>query len=170
LIEREHQKLSIVTQCKLLKINRSTLYYEQKPARPDDATILERITNIYEETPFFGYRRLHVELAKEGYKHNLKRTRRLKKMTGLKTIYPSKKTTIANQAHKKYPYLLKGLQIDHPNQVWQVDITYIKLRHGFAYLTCLIDVFSRKIMGCEVSPFLDAKPCFQALEMALKLA
>ena len=170
MIERDHKQLSVVAQCNLLKTNRSTIYYEQKLVDSNDATIIEQITKIYEKLPFYGYRRLHVELAKEGYKHNLKKTRRLKQVSGLKTIYPSKKTTIANQAHKKYPYLLKGKQIGRPNQVWQVDITYVKIRYGFVYLTCLIDVFSRKLMGWALSPFLDTGPCLEAMKMALKVA
>ena len=89
-------------------------------------------------------------------------------LAGLKAVYPGKKTTIRNLEHKVFPYLLRGLKIERPDQVWQVDITYIKMRNGFVYLVCLIDVFSRKIMGWALSTFLDTASCLEALNNALK--
>ncbi len=130
--------------CELLCVARSTVYYKPKLAQNDDIVILNEICDIYQ---IYGYRRILVELRKNSFEVNHKRLQRLLTITGIKAIYPAKKTTIRDQQHKIYPYLLRELKIDHPNQAWQIDITYIKIRHGFVYLACLIDVFSRKIMG-----------------------
>ena len=170
LIERGSYKLSLSKQCELLDINRSRIYYEQKPADEQDIEIMNEIRIIYQECPFYGYRRMHAILRSKGYSHNRKKTQRLMQLTGLQALYPKKRTTVVNPHHKKYPYLLKGLAINRVNQVWQVDITYIKLRHGFGYLVCLIDIFSRRIMGWEFSPFPDKHLCLDALMGALKLA
>ena len=123
---------------------------------------MNEIREIYQETLFYGYRRVHAVLDIKGYAHNRKKTQRLMGLTGLQAIYPRKRTTINNPEHVKYPYLLKGLEIKSVNQVWAVDITYIKLRHGFGYLVCLIDIFSRRIMGWAFSPFLDTQLCLDA--------
>jgi putative transposase len=169
MIEREHSKISVIRQCKILTVNRSSIYYKAKPIDPKDAVLTTRINQIYENCPFYGYRRINAQLARENLVHNIKRTRRLMKTTGLKGICPKPQTTLVNKAHKKYPYLLKDVKITRPNQVWQVDITYIKLAGGFVYLTCLVDIFSRKIMGWALSPFLDTATSLEALEKALKI-
>lgn len=122
---------------------------------------------IYQQWPFYGYRRILVELRKKGIFINHKRLQRLLASAGIKALYPGKKTTVKNPEHKVFPYLLRELTIDRPNQVCQVDITYIKMRHGFVYLICLIDVFSRKIVGWELSTFLDTAACLNALQKAL---
>ena len=128
---------------------------------------MNEIRDIYERHPYYGYRKIHNVLGRRGFKLNIKKVRRLMNLTGLKAVAPyKKKTSILNKNHKVYPYLLKGLKINHPNQVWKTDITYIKIKSGFIYLVCIIDVFSRKIMGWKISPFLDTQPCIEALEMA----
>jgi putative transposase len=129
---------------------------------------MNEIRDIYQQRPFYGYRRILVELRKTGSLINHKRLQRLLASAGIKAIFPGKKTMVRNPEHKVFPYLLRGLNIDRPNQVWQVDITYIKMRHGFVYLVCLIDVFSRKIMGWELSTFLDTASCLEALHKTLK--
>lgn len=129
---------------------------------------MNEIREIYQQWPFYGYRRMLVELRKMGSLINHKRLQRLLVCAGIKAIYPGKKTTVRNPEHKVFPYLLRGLHIEQPNQVWQVDITYIKMRYGFVYLVCFIDVFSRKIMGWELSTFLDTASCLEALHKALK--
>lgn len=129
---------------------------------------MNEIREIYQKWPFYGYRRILVELRKAGFLINHKRLQRLLVGTGIKAIYPRRKTTIKNPEHKVFPYLLRGLKIERPNQAWQVDITYIKMRYGFVYLVCLIDVFSRKIMGWELSTFLDTASCLEALHKAMK--
>lgn len=165
----EHNgKLSINRQCELLKLNRSSLYYKPKPNDDRDMIIMNEIRNEYERHPFYGYRKIHRALIEKNFIINIKKTQRLMSLTGLCAVAPYKKTSIPNKEHKVYPYLLKHLIIDHPNQVWKTDITYIKIRGGFIYLVCIIDVFSRKIMGLALSPYLDTEVCLAALEMALK--
>jgi putative transposase len=109
-----------------------------------------------------------IELRSKGFVVNHKKVQRLMQVSGRKAIYPQKKTTIRNPQHKVFKYLLRGLKIERPNQVWEVDITYIKVKNGFVYLTCLIDVFSRKIMGWSLSTFLDTASCLEALNNALQ--
>lgn len=152
----------------MLGVVRSTIYYQPKKVQNDDGIITNEIRDIYQEWAFYGYRRIQIELAKRGFFLNHKKVQRLLAGTGIRAIYPGKKTTIRNPDHAVYRYLLKHLDIERPNQVWQVDITYIKMQHGFVYLVALIDVFSRKIMGWSLSPFLDTDSCLKALEMALK--
>jgi len=153
--------------CELLNVPRSTVYYHPKPTGNDDAVILNEVRDI-QESPFYGYRRILVELRKRGFEINHKRLQGLLAREGIQAVYPKKKTTIRNLQHKIHPYLLRGLCINRPNQVWAVDITYIKIRNGFVYLICLIDVFSRRIMGWSLSTFLDTQPCLDALASALK--
>lgn len=168
MIEHGSKLLSVKKKCELLNVARSVMYYQQKPSTNDDPTIMNEIREIYQETPFYGYRRIAVGLRKNGFVVNHKRVQNLMTLAGIKAIYPGKKTTIRNPEHKVFPYLLRGLKIERPNQVWQVDITYIRIRYGFVYLVCLIDVFSRKIMGWVLSTFLDTASCLEALNNALK--
>ena len=126
------------------------------------------IKKIYEPHIFYGYRKIHDKLLRMGTKCNIKKVRRLMMELGIKGVCPHKNTSIKNQAHKTYPYLLKGLIINRRNQVWKTDITYIKIRHGFIYLICIIDVFSRRVMGWSVSTSLNTKHCLEAYEMACK--
>lgn len=168
MVEHSGKSLDIKKKCELLNVARSTLYYQQKPVINNDQEIMNEIREIYQESPFYGYRRIAVGLRQKGFVVNHKRVQNLMALAGIKAIYPGKKTTIRNMEHKVFPYLLRGLKIDRPNQVWQVDITYIKIRSGFVYLVCLIDVFSRKIMGWSLSTFLDTASCLEALNNALK--
>jgi len=156
--------------CELLGFTKSTLYYKPQTVNNDDIDIMQEISEIYAKNQSYGYRKMEIELRKNGRIINHKKVRRLYEATGLKTQYPKKITTINNPEHRVYPYLLKGMTIDRPNQVWQVDITYIKIRTGFVYLICLIDVFSRRIMGWILSTSLETQPCLDALINALKIA
>jgi putative transposase len=167
MIEHNDLTLNVKRKCELLNIPRSTNYY--KPAQKDDdrVMLMNEIREIYQGSPFFGYRKILVELRRKGYLINHKRLQKLLKLAGIQAIYPKKKTTIMNKNHKIYPYLLKGLKIEKPNQVWQVDITYIKIKQGFVYLVCLIDIFSRRIMGWALSIFLDTNLCLEALGNAI---
>ena len=151
-----------------MNVVRSAVYYKPKPIQNDDAIVMNEVREIYQQRPFYGYRRILVELRKLGFCINHKRLQRLLFCAGIKAIYPGKKTTVRNYDHKVFPYLLRGLKIERPGQVYQVDITYIKIRHGFVYLVCLIDVFSRKIMGWALSTLLDTASCLEALYQALK--
>lgn len=153
--------------CELLSVARSSMYYKKSQENTDDVIIMNEIDNIYQEIPIYGYRRITVELRYRGFVVNHKKVQRLMQQIGRKAIYPKKKTTRRNPDHKVFPYLLRGLKIDKPNQVWQVDITYIYVNGGFIYLVCLIDVFSRKIMGWALSIFLETMSCLEALNNAL---
>jgi putative transposase len=144
------------------------MYYKKRPLESDDAIVMNEIQGIYQEVPVYGYRRMTIELRARGFFVNHKKAHRLMQAAGRRAIYPAKKTTVRNPEHKVFKYLLRGLKIDRPNQVWQVDITYIKVGNGFVYLTCLIDVFSRKVMGWALSIFLDTASCLEALNNALK--
>jgi len=128
---------------------------------------MNEIREIYTEKPFYGYRKIRADLTRKGHVINRKKVQRLMRAMALKSVCPKKNTTVRNKAHAVYPYLIRNLDIVHPNQVWQVDITYIKIRAGFIYLVCLIDVYSRKIMGWHISTFLDTGSCIRALEIAL---
>lgn len=157
-------------QCKLLTVNRSQLYYACKQNNENDITIMNELRKIYVKRPFYGYRRMHAVLENQGYSISRKKVQRLMGLAELKAVHPKKKTTTRNPAHKTYPYLLKNVTIDKPNIAWEVDITYIKVKTGFVYLVGIIDVFSRKIMGWNVSAFLETKSCLDAYDKAVKLA
>ena len=143
------------------------MYYKPKQGTNQNAVIMNEIQTEYEKHPFYGYRKIHQALVAKNFKLNIKKTQRLMALTGLRAVAPYKKTSVPNKAHKVFKYLLKGLRIYRPHQVWKTDITYIKIKGGFIYLVCLIDVFSRKIMGWALSPYLDTDVCFEAFEMAL---
>lgn len=164
------KNVALNRKCELLGIIRSSIYYRPKPAVNNDVVIMNEVHDIYQRHSFCGYRRMLVALRKRGFVVNHKRLQRLLCLAGIKAIYPGKKTTIKNPDHKVFPCILKGLKIERPNQVWQVDITYIKIRHGFVYLICLVDVFTRKIMVWALSIFLDTESCLEALDCALQHA
>ena len=151
-------------------VSRGSMYYKPKKQMNSDIVIMNEIRDIYQETPTYGYRRMTVALRERGFVVNHKKVFSLQKKACIQAIYPPKRTTIRNQAHKVFPYLLRGLSIDRPNQVWQVDITYIKIKSGFVYLVALIDIFSRKIMGWTLSISLDTQSCLTALDHALLIA
>ncbi len=171
MVEHDEAIVDIKRKCELLKVARSTIYYKPREIERienDDVNVMNEIEDIYLSMPYYGYRRMTVELRSRGFVVNHKKVRHLLKMMGRKAIYPTKKTTLRNPDHKVFKYLLRDLKIERPNQVWQIDITYIRVGNGFVYLICLIDVFSRKIMGWALSIFLDTPPCLEALESALK--
>jgi len=170
MVEHINTGLSVRRQCVLLGVNRSNVYYENKAIAKEDVDIMNKMLNIFQERPFYGYRRMHASLQNNKYDINHKKVQRLMKIAGIKALYPKKNLSIKTQAHKIYPYLLRDLKIERPNQVWQTDITYIKIRRGFVYLVCIIDAFSRKITGWHMSPFLDTEMCMKALTKALAIA
>lgn len=163
MIDKEHKLLSVRTQCCLLDLNRSSLYYQQTPLS-EGTEIGNRMGEIFEVTPQYGYRRIHAQLIREGVTVNRKKVQRLMKELGLKAIYPKPKTTLRGSQTKSYPYLLSELKIERPHQAWQVDITYLRLPGGFVYLTALIDVYSRVVVGWRLSNSLSKEACLEALE------
>ena len=159
--------LSIRRQCELLGLNRASYYYEPATETPLNLTLMALIDKEYTEHPFYGRRRMTLYLRQQGYMVNPKRTRRLMEQMGLEAIYPKPRTTLVNSAHRIYPYLLRGLAITRPNQVWSMDITYIPMLDGFMYLTAVIDWYSRYVLAWRLSNTLDMAFCIDALEEAL---
>ncbi|RZD17892.1 MAG: IS3 family transposase [Candidatus Acididesulfobacter diazotrophicus] len=160
--------LSITRQCQLLKLNRTTIYYEHAE-RFLDQIILNRLDEIYTEFPYYGYRRMYHTLIQEGKDTNPKQILNYMKILGIKALYPAKKknTSIPDANHEKYPYLLKGLKVTKPNQVWASDITYIRLNHGFVYLCAIIDLYTRSILSWSLSPIMDERLTVNVLNNAI---
>jgi putative transposase len=167
LVDRGLDGISIRRQCELLGLNRSNLYYESAAQTERQRTLLHRVDEIYTRCPFYGSRRIREELRKEGYEVNRKLVQSLMKDLGLVAIYPGPNLSKARHEHKKYPYLLRGVVIERPNQVWSADVTYIRMRQGFLYLVAVIDWFSRYVLSWNLSNCLDADFCVAALEDAL---
>lgn len=163
-VVKSHPGLSLNQQCKLLEIHRSGLYYKPKGESPLNLKLMKEIDRQFLEHPYYGVERMTDYLNLDlGYRVNVKRTRRLYKLMGLQTIYVKPKTTIRDKTSYIYPYLLKNLKIDHPNQVWQTDITYIPMFRGFMYMAAIIDVHSRKILNWSVSNSMSAEWCTELL-------
>jgi len=167
MIEMNHPDLSIRRQCELVGLNRSTFYYLPATESEDNLLLMRLLDEQYMRTPFYGWPRMTAYLRRQGYQVNHKRVQRLLGTMGLQAIYPKPRTTIAAPGHKVYPYLLRGLDITHPNQVWSSDITYIPIAHGFMYLVAIIDWFSRYVLAWQLSNTLDGDFCLQALHQAL---
>jgi putative transposase len=167
LIEWNCHKLSLSTQCELLSISKGALYYEPVTMDPFSIVVMSFIDRQHIQTPFFGSRKMVVELRKSGYIVNRKRVQRLMRKMGISAIYPKRSLSQRNKAHKIYPYLLKDVKIDTPNFVWSTDITYIQLREGFLYLVAIIDWYSRYVLSWRLSNTLDVSFCLEALEEAL---
>ena len=138
-VEFDHSSLSVREQCKLLKINRSSLYYEVQSESIENLKLMSMLDKLSLKFPFAGSRMLRDLLYQEGHIYNRKRIQRLRRLMGIEAIYPKKNLSSANSAHKKFPYLLKNLEITHPNHVWGADITYIPMAYGFLYLFAIID-------------------------------
>ena len=167
MIDPAHQNLSISRQCHLLNINRSTYYYKKRPIKPIDLKLMELIDKQYLKTPTWGSRSMRNHLRRLCYKVNRKRVQRLMRLMGLEAIYPKRKTSRPHPDHKVYPYLLRNMKIDRPNQAWAADITYIPMSRGFMYLVAVMDWHSRKVLSWRLSNTLDADFCVEALEGAI---
>jgi len=167
MIEHHSKDLSVRQQCQLLCLNRSTLYYHPSHFR-DDTELANEIHELWLEMPFYGYRRLTAELRRQNQSINGKRVLRLMREMNIQALYPRPHTTVRALGHKIYPYLLKDLSIDSPNQVWATDITYLKLPSGFAYLVALIDLYSRYIISWRISNTMDTHFCLEMLEDAFR--
>jgi putative transposase len=168
LVEPEHARLSIARQCELLGMSRSAYYYEPWEWDETALAMLRTIDEEYTRHPFLGKRRMCDYLVELGFDVGVKRTRTLMAQLGLEAIYPKKSLSVPNREHKKYPYLLGKLPIVRPNQVWASDITYVRLSRGFAYLTVVMDWFSRYVIAWELSTTLDSDFCVRCLERALE--
>lgn len=161
------ETLSLRRQCELLGVNRSSLYSQKKAIKVDDAQLLNEIRDIWERCPFYGYRRITDELRVQGLNVNHKRVQRLMVEAGIQAIFPGPNTSRRNKQHAIHPYLLRGIAIDHPDQVWMVDITYLRLKQGFVYLVAFIDVYSRYVVSWNISNTLETRFCIEALKSGL---
>jgi len=170
--------MSMNKQCKLLQINKSTLYYQPKKpfSTGKEIKLLDAVNNIYSDFPYYGYRRITKQLQLDGFNVGKKLVKKAMKYMGIEALYPKPKTTTANKEHYKYPYLLKDFRndagqvvIDRANQVWSTDITYIKLEKGFVYLAAIIDWHSKKILSWKLSNTMDVSLTISVLKEALAL-
>ena len=169
MIEPDNKELSIRQQCKLLSLPRSSYYRQAVPESEENLKVMRVMDECYTRHPFYGSRKLVFILSRAGYKVNRKRVKRLMRLMGLVSIAPRKRTTVRNKQHNVYPYLLRALDINSSNQVWCSDITYIRMRHGFVYLTAVMDWYSRYVLSWEVSVTIDEGFCVSSLERALRL-
>ena len=169
LIKSEPNSIAVSKQCELINLHRSTHYYKKVGISERKQAILEEIDLIYQELPFYGYRKVYYELRERGFSVGINQVSSYMKELGLKTIYPAKKvqTTIANIEHKKYPYLLRDIDINQANQVWSTDITYIKVDGGFVYLAAIIDWYSKAILAYKISNTMDESLVLSVVKDAL---
>ncbi len=167
LIEREESAFSLCHQCELLGFARSTLYYTPSTASNHDLKMMQDLDLLYLEDPTRGTRRMTKELRKRNYRVGRHHVRRLMQIMRLKTVYCRPRTTIIDPARYKFPYLLRNLDITHPNQVWALDITYVPMARGFMYLLAIMDVYSRFIVGWSISNSMEAEWVAETLKSAI---
>jgi putative transposase len=160
--------ISQCRQCELLRIHRSGLYYAPVPESEQNLHLMRLIDEQYYKTPFYGIRRLTAWLRQLGHKVNRKRIKRLMELIGWRTIYRKRNTSKKDKQNPVYPYLLKDLVIDHPNQVWATDITYVPMRRGFMYLCAIIDVHTRFVVNWGISNTMTSAWCRQIVEEAIE--
>jgi len=166
MITRESD-LPITRQCELLGLNRSGVYYQRQDVSEADLALMRRIDEMHLKRPFYGSRRIRNWLQDEGQDVNRKRVQRLMRQMGITAIYPKRRTSKPGKGHRIYPYLLRELVIDRPNQVWATDLTYIPMAKGFVYLVAIMDWHSRKVLSWRLSNTMDSDFCVDALEEAL---
>jgi len=167
-VDTTHAELSIRRQCELLGLARSTLYYEAVDVSPEDIALMKAVDQIYTKWPFYGSRRIVLELQQGSYEVNRKRVQRLMRIMGLKALVPGPHTSRPHPEHRIYPYLLRGVSVTRPDQVWAADITYIPLESGWAYLVAVIDWFSRAVLAWDLSNTMTVDFCVHALTDALR--
>jgi len=167
MIRPNHSSLSVARQCRLLSIGRSSYYHTPVGESAENLALMAEIDRQFLETPFYGVRQMRWHLRARGHRVNVKRVRRLMRLMGLMPIYQRPRTSIPAKGHKIHPYLLRGMTIDRPNQVWCADITYIPLAKGFLYLVAIMDWWSRKVLAWRLSNTMDVQFCVEALDEAL---
>ena len=166
-VRRDHPDMSLSRQCRLLSISRSSFYYTAKRESPETLTLMRRIDELFLKYPFYGSRQMARRLRREGVCVGRHRVRRLMRLMGLQAIYRAPRTSDPHPAHRIYPYLLKGMVIDRPDQVWCADITYIPVQRGFLYLVVIMDWATRHVLAWRLSNTMDAAFCVEALQDAL---
>jgi putative transposase len=165
---RDHEKLSVRQQCQLLRLHRSTVYYEPRAEPAGDLELMRLLDEEYTRHPFRGSRQLTLWLKEQGHDVNRKRVQRLMRLMGIEGLAPGPSTSRPHPEHKIYPYLLRGVEVTRANQVWAADITYIPMARGFCYLVAIIDWYSRTVLAWRLSNTLDASFCVDALDEACR--
>ena len=167
MISRDHPGMSLSRQCQVLAISRSSFYYAPKGESPANLALMRRIDELFLKYPFYGSRQMVRQLRREDIYVGRHRVRRLMRLMGLEAIYQAPRTSDPHPAHRIYPYLLKRMKIDRPNQVWCADITYIPVQRGFLYLVAIMDWATRHVLAWRLSNTMDASFCVEALREAL---
>ena len=167
LVSMDHPRLSVVRQCVLVNISRSSYYYIPSGESELNLVLMREIDRQFLETPFYGSRQMARHLRRQGYSVGRTRIRRLMRTMGLQAIYQKPRTSIPNVQHRVYPYLLRNLSVERPNQVWCADITYIPMHRGFIYLVAVMDWHTRAVLSWRLSNTIDSAFCVEALEEAL---
>jgi putative transposase len=163
----KHPRLSVRRQCQLVGLAPASYYYQAQPESAENLHYMRLLDQEYTDHPFYGVRKMTVGLQQQGYAVGPKRVRRLLRAMGLMAVYPKPRLSLNPLAHQCFPYLLKGVAIVRPNQVWSTDITYIPLRGGFVFLAAVLDWYSRYVLAWELSITLEADFCVAVLERAL---
>ncbi len=168
MIRRDHPRLSLSRQCRLLRVSRSSLYHRPKGESAENLALMRRIDELFLKYPFYGSRQMVRHLWRERVRVGRHRVRRLMRLMGLQAIYQAPRTSRPHPEHRVYPYLLKGVAIERPNHVWAADITYIPVQKGFLYLVAVMDWATRRVLSWRLSNTLDARFCTEALTEALE--
>lgn len=168
MIDREHSELSLTRQCHLIGLARSTAYHRSGTVPDKDASLRNRIDELYTRWPFMGSRQIRDRLRLEGWVLGRKRVRRLMRLMGLAAQCPKPNLSRPAKGHKIYPYLMRGLKVDRPDKVWCADITYIRMEQGFMYLVAVMDWYSRKVLSWSLSNTMDTGFCIKAFEEATR--
>jgi putative transposase len=169
-VEKALAMMSVVRQCGLLELSRSTFYYQPLGEDAYNLGLMRLIDEQFTKRPFYGVPRMTACLRAMGFGVNPKRVRRLMRVMGLEAIYPKPRLSANGPDHKIYPYLLKGVTVDRPDQAWASDISYVRLTHGFVYLAAILDWHSRYVLSWELSTTLDTGFCLEALRKALRVS
>ena len=167
-INSKHTRLSVRRQCQLMGLAPASYYYQAEPESVENQLYLRLLDQEYTDHPFYGVRKMTVWLQQQGFAVGPKRVRRLLRSMGLMAVYPKPRLSLNPLDHKRFPYLLKGVAIVRPNQVWSTDITYIRLRGGFVFLAAILDWYSRYVLAWELSITLEADFCVALLQRALE--
>ena len=167
MIDAQHPHLSLVRQCALMNISRGSVYYQRKGASALNLELMRAIDEQYLKTPWYGARQMARYLRRQGYGVGRKRVRRLMRLMDLRAIAPGPQTSRRNRSHKLYPYLLRDRLIQHANEVWCADITYVPLAHGFVYVVAIMDWHTRHVLSWRLSTTQDTECCLEALEEAV---
>lgn len=170
MVERDNKEISLSVQAKLLSLNRTGIYHKPSPPSEEEIAIRNRIDEIYTKHPYYGSRRITAQLNRENICVNRKKAQRIMREMGIAGICPGPNLSKRNTEHKVYPYLLRNVTIGHPNHVWGIDITYIRLKHGWMYLVAIVDWFSRYIVSWELEQTLEISFVLETVQRALAKA